>query len=587
MLDFILLLKSRYRSVLTHIGDDAPQTSGFRESLNSLTLAEAFLKKGRINRQRPDHPIQIAVIGPTQAGKSSVVNLLLQGDFAGVSPLAGYTAHPHGFCLNIDVAQCDWLNDYFDTYERRTQTELPRDRHDCYALATAGNGDVSLPASIIWDTPDFDSIDAEGYRDSVLRTAALADVLLLVISRDKYADQSVWDMMALLEPLNQPTVVLLNKVTDESRDLVVESLRQKWRDARSDKPPALTTFSYRREGAMAEFFRGELAGLYKQLKNAAGKNSRRKQARFEQALLKTHWGAWIAPLAAEHNALDQWSKLVEIHVEDALAVYRRDYLNHPQHYETFQRAIAELLTLLEIPGLAAVLVQARKIITWPMRQIFGIGKSSGGRGLADTSSEVNILIQVAEHLMIQLSEAVLDKCDEAPEQEQWWKEVGGQLRVEKRQLAEAFQEAARQYHADFQPEIEETARRLYEKLQEQPAALNSLRATRVTTDAAAVALALKTGGIGLHDLIITPAMLSLTSLLAEGALGGYMSRVEAELKQRQFGRVEQRLFHGVLENVLRRLPEKIKGADKFNIPLESVKAAEAALKETRHGLRLL
>lgn len=587
MLEFIALLKSRYRSVLSQTGDDAPHASGFRESFNSLTLAEAFLKKGHLNRERPEHPLQIAVIGPTQAGKSSVVNLLLQGDFAGVSPLAGYTVHPQGFCFGVDVAQCDWLSEYFDTYERKAQTALPRDRHDCYALSEVAAGDIPLSPGIIWDTPDFDSIDAEGYRDSVLRTVALADVLLLVISRDKYADQSVWDMMHLLEPMNQATVMVLNKVTEETRDAVVESLREKWRDARSDKPPVVTTLSYHREGAEAALLKGEIATLYKQLKHSAGKETRRKHGRFAQALLKAHWPVWIAPVIAEHNALDQWDKLIDQQVADALSVYRRDYLNHPQHYETFQRAIAELLTLLEIPGLAAALVRARKIITWPVRQIFRMGRSSGGSAQADASNEVNILVQVADHLFIQVAEAILEKCEEMPEQEQWWKEMGAQLRSEKRPLAEAFQAAVRQYHGDFQPEIEETARRLYEKLQEQPAVLNSLRATRVTTDATAVALALKTGGIGLHDLIITPAILSLTSLLAEGALGGYMTRVQADLKQRQFARVEQSLFRGVLEKALRRLPERITGSDKFGIPHETVRDAEAALEDKRHGLRIL
>ena len=63
--------------------------------------------------------------------------------------------------------------------------------------------------------------------------------------------------------------------------------------------------------------------------------------------------------------------------------------------------------------------------------------------------------------------------------------------------------------------------------------LNSLRATRVTTDAAAIALTLHMGGIGVHDLIFAPAMLTVTSLLAESAIGSYMHKVEHELKQHQ------------------------------------------------------
>ncbi|MGI2326232.1 GTP-binding protein, partial [Methylococcus sp. S1B] len=55
-------------------------------------------------------------------------------------------------------------------------------------------------------------------------------------------------------------------------------------------------------------------------------------------------------------------------IGSARRLYRRDYLDHPPHYETFQRALAELLTLLESPGVARVLTQMRRIMTWPVRQ---------------------------------------------------------------------------------------------------------------------------------------------------------------------------------------------------------------------------
>jgi hypothetical protein len=45
--------------------------------------------------------------------------------------------------------------------------------------------------------------------------------------------------------------------------------------------------------------------------------------------------------------------------------------------------------------------------------------------------------------------------------------------------------------------------------------LNSLRATRVTTDAAAIALTHYIWGYWVHDLIFAPAMLTITSLLSK------------------------------------------------------------------------
>jgi len=82
-------------------------------------------------------------------------------------------------------------------------------------------------------------------------------------------------------------------------------------------------------------------------------------------------------------------------------------------------------------------------------------------------------------------------------------------------------------------ETERAARALYKKLEEQPATLNSLRAARVTADAAAVVLAVKSGGLGAADLVIAPAVLSLTTMLTESALGQYMKKVQQDLKRYQ------------------------------------------------------
>ena len=55
----------------------------------------------------------------------------------------------------------------------------------------------------------------------------------------------------------------------------------------------------------------------------------------------------------------------------------------------------------------------------------------------------------------------------------------------------------------------------------------------MTTDAAGVALAVKSGGLAPADLVLAPAMLAVTSLLTESALGRYLDGVKRELKQQQ------------------------------------------------------
>jgi hypothetical protein len=95
------------------------------------------------------------------------------------------------------------------------------------------------------------------------------------------------------------------------------------------------------------------------------------------------------------------------------------------------------------------------------------------------------------------------------------------------------------------------------------------------------------GGIGIHDLVIAPAMLTLTSWLAESAIGSYIGRVETELKQRQLAAVKQHLFNDGMKKSLMALASQLSSVTYFNISPEQLAQAETQLKERRHGLRLL
>ena len=195
LLSFIRLIEQRHESVL-RATRDAVRAEQLTHGLISLRLAQDFLEKGELIHRYPQLPPQIAVIGPTQVGKSSIANLLLGADLARVSPLAGFTVHPQGFALS--GGETDWAEAYFGG-GRRALDDLSAGEYDAYALEDATSAGHPLRNAVVWDTPDFDSVDAGEYRASVLRTIALADVVLLVVSKDKYADQSVWETMRLLE----------------------------------------------------------------------------------------------------------------------------------------------------------------------------------------------------------------------------------------------------------------------------------------------------------------------------------------------------------------------------------------------------
>ena len=183
MLEFIQLLKQRYQAVLAQPGNESVRTS-YQQRIDQLILAEAFIRKGHLLEPSQRPLLHMAVVGPTQAGKSSLVNVLLNSDVAGVSPLAGYTVHPQGFCNGVGINDCAALQRYFGRFQQLPQAELSKDRHDCYSLTQNTTDSALLPSGVLWDTPDFDSIDSATYREGVIRTIALADMVILVLSKE-------------------------------------------------------------------------------------------------------------------------------------------------------------------------------------------------------------------------------------------------------------------------------------------------------------------------------------------------------------------------------------------------------------------
>lgn len=133
MLEFIQLIKQRYQSVLLHLDQKSAQHSEYQQRIEQLLYGEAFIRKGQLIENYRHFPLQIAVIGPTQAGKSSIVNLLLNANSAGVSPLAGYTVHPHGYCHNVTLDDCDGLQHYFGRFQCLDEQQLSHNRYDCFS----------------------------------------------------------------------------------------------------------------------------------------------------------------------------------------------------------------------------------------------------------------------------------------------------------------------------------------------------------------------------------------------------------------------------------------------------------------------
>jgi GTPase SAR1 family protein len=583
----IARLARRYRQVSPASGTDE-----LTRRLTALQLAEAALRDLAAVDGADTRPPQVAVMGPTQVGKSTVVNLLLGRRMAEVSPLAGFTVHPQGFALPPQASGLAWIAPFFPAWERLESADPSRDRLDCYTLRHLTGDTAGLPpGTVVWDTPDFDSYRAHSYQRGVLEVAALADVIVLVVSREKYADLSVWKTLQLLEPLQHALVVCLNKSSEGARDVLVAALHARLAELTPraggievvavpycpDIDDLATTAPPR-----------EAAELRAALQRALTNDDRSRRAAGVHRLLQRHWTAWVEPVRAELEAADAWEQSVDTAVGQALIAYRDEFLEHPQRFDTFRLAILELLQLLELPGMARVLTRIRQTLTWPARRLLdsrGLKTLTGrlrGRAVHDLPGEDLVLRDLLEHLLTSLSRDALRRGTPQAPDAAFWQALGLRLAERHAELTTQFAAAAHRHHLAFQSEIESAAHDLYENLRQKPALLNTLRAARLTTDAAGIAIALKTGGVGLNDVLFAPAMVSLTSMLTEGALGSYMTHVAGRLKQRQYAAVERDIFNDPVRKALRALTGNLEAPGLFGISRTDYAAAEQTLAEWRH-----
>lgn len=531
---------------------------------NDLRLVDACLDKDTLSQTHPHHPLQIGIVGPTQAGKSTLVNLLTDSDAAGISARAGFTVHAQGFGLSLSEEELLSIGTVLDPMVRVSVDALAQENLDAYLLEPVTPGpNALLDNMVVWDSPDFDSIEAKGYRAAVLYTLALADVLVLMVSKDKYGDKSVWDMLALMLPLDKPIVAVINKLDDRDSAAVLRSFRERFSTQfPGHSPPTVVALPYLSEAA--DFSPHQLDPLGDALAHAQHISDRQRLRPAMERFIDQNWSRWIEPAQHENSAKRAWEIAVDNTLDEAFAQYESRYLNDDSRNDTFNKALVELLDLLEIPGIAASLQKTREVVTWPVRKLLGMGLSAV-RGESEAAPpadlEQDVLASVQAHVMTNLQGIAIDAQQDHPDQERWWHALTQELRAQRDPIKASFDLHALEYQEDFEPRIEAAAQRLYQQLETQPRLLNSLRAARVTTDAAAVALAVKSGGIAPADLLIAPAMLSVTTLLTESALGHYMATVKAELKREKGEEVRRRIFDEVLRAALLDLPKSMNQSD--------------------------
>lgn len=588
LIRFVENLHNRYAECTA--GDPPP--SDWLARVSALTLGLAALRDAFASSAPGSRPLQLGVIGPTQVGKSTLVNLLLGETAARVSPLAGFTAHAQGFSCG-HVPDPDWSAGLFPGWQRGEVEALDANQPGRFVLRDTDSRlheQLACEAVVVWDTPDFDSTRARAHQRAVLEVVALADVLVLALSKEKYSDLSVWELLRLIAPLERPLVVCLNKMPTDGADVIAGALRTKLEAAGGtiaaapvvmmpyvagvDANPADLT-------ASVEHLRAGITGLL-------GESARCARPAHALVLVRRHWDPWCEPVLAEQSVHAAWRALVDRAVEQAIASYTRDYQDHPQRFDTFRRAIAELLRLLELPGVANAFSRAREWVTWPARQLYAARlrwsrRRHGPNVTHGAGSEEIVLRDAVAKLLVQLARDAARRAKTNEPGWRLWSAISDRLESHEADLTQRAHETIARFRQAFEPEIQQAAQNLYNELQQHPTVLNTLRAARVTADAAALVLAVKTAGVGVETLLLAPAVLSVTSMLTEGALGSYMQTVAANLKRRQMECLRQQVFVEALQAELLALPDDLRGQGVFGISRVRMDAAADALAKLERG----
>ncbi len=587
LLRLLARLRSGYERLAAGGGEAGLDAFIAERRAGELMLAEACVRLA----DAADRPPQVVVVGPTQVGKSTVVNLLLGSEAAVVGPLAGLTVHAQGFIADGESQNASWADALLPGFERVAVSDLGRDRLAAFALepvrVAPGGG---LAGCVIWDTPDFDSLAARRYQRAVLEPVALADVLVVVLSKEKYSDLSAWEILRLVAPLRRSVVLCLNKLPAAAEPVVVGSLRQRLAEYAAELRDApLVTLPYCGPAAaeweqLARAAEPLRAAVRRQLA-ALDRTDRRAGA---ARLLRAHWDAWLEPARQIEAAAAEWDRTVDGALDELVESYRRDFLDHPQRYDSFRRVAAELLTLLELPGVGPALSRVRHYVTWPVRKLVSAGRSwLGGSRPAGQQGPARVehamLEESIDRLLTRLRRDALRQGDESGGAVVFWRGLSRRLERDEPALRQQFSAAIAEHIERVDAEIRRAAAALYEQLRSRPALLNSLRAGRLTADLAGVALAIKTGGLSYHDVLLAPALLAFTSLLAEGALGGYMRREIDELRRRQMREVRERLVAGRMVGALRAPARSLDEPDLMRVDPARLAAAEAELTSWMAG----
>ncbi|MFT3787769.1 MAG: hypothetical protein QM770_16630 [Tepidisphaeraceae bacterium] len=338
-------------------------------------------------------PVHIVMFGGTNSGKSTVVNLLLGRPAAAMNPTARFSQHPVAFIPTgpVDDSFVETFPSRFRDYRRFVNQTPPRQtdadlRSAGYkpALGVIRLDDTGAPVieqpattdAIFWDAPDFSTEEARYYIRAVLDAVAMADVVVLCVTGESYANDLVAKLLRMVAGTGVSIHVAANKLSEKLEPLtdIIAKLRQ------GDGSNLLQIDSTHVHPLMVVPGEDVAARLRALATTPQARNLRESIAReatsgptLKRAILGStirflgdNLDTVLKPLVDEANLAQQWATLVRGQARLVLSDrYRSDYINGSRYGE-FNQTLMRVLEQLDVPYVGQTLRAARSVIRKPM-----------------------------------------------------------------------------------------------------------------------------------------------------------------------------------------------------------------------------
>src|SRR5262249_35230786 len=196
--------------------------------------------------------------------------------------------------------------------------------------------------------------------------------------------------------------------------------------------------------------------------------------------------------AARHDlaALQGWRSLVQEGQFEFDTRYRREFLSG-ERFPRFDEALARLLALFELPGVGRILSGALWVVRTPYRLLKGLFSKALRRPETPNLPELPVLEEALNGWLDLLRKEAARRADTHPVWAHIDKGFAGGLAEQAR---ERFQQAFRGFQLGLANEVDRTARSIYEELEKNPVALNTLRGTKFALEVASITGTILLGG---------------------------------------------------------------------------------------------